>query len=372
MKISLKLSYIIGSIVFFILFHFPSPEGLNFSIRPALAAQGPVSVSGIPYIDVHNHLFKQSGPQGFRELNYDGAAKAALKTMERLGIKKMLVMPPPFHPDHQGKYDIENFLGTIRKYPDRLSCLGGGGSLNVMIHREKEVVNLSNALKKQFEERVRDILSKGALGLGEFAVEHFSLNSNHPYESVQADHSLFLLLADIASEHGVPIDIHMEAIPEDMPLPDREILTRSGRNPGKLRENLSGFERLLDHNRGAKIIWAHAGWCNTGYRTPALCRSLLMRHPNLYMSFKLSPDSLDELRPLSLDGRSIKPEWLQLIRDFPERFVNGTDQFYVSPGSRPIGPQKTGAMRQFMNLLPPDLARMIAIENPTKLFNLSD
>ena len=175
MKTSSKLSGIAGAIIFFILFFYcPSSEDLNLKIRPVLAAQGHVSRADTPYIDVHNHLFKQSGPRGFKELNYDGAAKVALKTMEKLGIKKMLVMPPPFHPDHQDKYNIEDLMGVIRKYSDRLSCLGGGGTLNVMIHQEKDEVNLPDTLKRRFEERARDILSKGAWGW-----ENSLLNISH-------------------------------------------------------------------------------------------------------------------------------------------------------------------------------------------------
>ena len=160
----------------------------------------------------------------------------------------------------------------------------------------------------------------------------------------------------------------MEAVPRDMPLPDRTALRRSGRNPPVLQENLTAFERLLAHNRGVKIIWAHAGWCNTGERTAGLCRELLSRHPNLFMSFKLSPDSVPETRPLSPDQTAIRPEWLALIRDFPDRFFIGTDQFYVRPGGRTIGPQKTEATRTLMDLLPPDLARKVGVENPQRLF----
>ncbi len=214
-------------------------------------------------------------------------------------------MPPPFHPEHPNRYDIEDFIHAVKKYSNRFSFLGGGGTLNVMIHQAKNEMIVPPKLEKQFEERAFEIISKGAVGFGEFAVEHFSLNYNHPYESVPADHPLFLLLADIASKYGVPIDIHMEAIPKDMSLPNRKILTRSGRNPKMLRENISAFKRLLAHNKSAKIIWAHVGWCNTGYRTPELCHNLLTKYLNLYMSFKLSPDSMPLTRPISKDKKSI-------------------------------------------------------------------
>jgi hypothetical protein len=267
----------------------------------------PVNI-GRPYIDGHNHLF--GGREGG---DYSAAAKSAVSTMDKLGITRMVIMPPPQVPEQHGSFDVYDLFPLVRKYPERLACLGGGGTLNVMIHEHKDQDVVSETVKKRFRKQAMDILSNGALGFGEFSVVHFSLNNGHPYESVAADHPLFLLLADIAGEHNVPVDIHMEAIPHDMPLPDRKVLKRSGRNPKMLKENINGFERLLAHNRKAKVIWSHVGWCNTGYRTHVLCRELLQRHSNLYMSFKLSPESVRKTRPI-MDERTLRPEWISLIR----------------------------------------------------------
>lgn len=258
----------------------------------------------ITYIDTHNHI---SGGQGFRP-DYSGAVYSALATMDELGIRKIIIMPPPFSPGHRGIFDTDELLPFARKNPARIAVLGGGGILNVMIHREEKSNSVSPEIKASFEKKAVDIISRGAVGLGEFAAEHFSFTHDHPYESVSADHPLFLLLADIAAKYDVPVDIHMEAIPKDMPLPDRAILKRSGNNPKMLRENISAFERLLSHNPRAKIIWAHAGWYNTGFRTPDLCRDLFNKHPNLYMSFKFSPDSVPETRPVSEENNAIKPK----------------------------------------------------------------
>ncbi|RJR33731.1 MAG: hypothetical protein C4576_27510 [Desulfobacteraceae bacterium] len=339
------------------------PRPLSRDIRPTESFEGRV---GAPFIDTHNHLFGGSR----RDENYLGAGKTALSAMGNLGIRKMFLMAPPFSPDHPMVFDVEELLPVPRGSPDRFAILGGGGSLNTMIHHAHKEGVVSTELKERFRKRAVEILSKGAIGFGEFAVDHFSFAPDHPYESVPADHPLLLALADVAGERAAPIDIHMEAIPKDMPLPNRTVLTRSGRNPSMLRANLSAFERLLGHNRRAPVIWAHAGWCNTGYRTADLCRELLSRNPNLYMSIKLSPESVQETRPITPDQKSIRPEWLELFREFPDRFVIGTDQFYGPPGARQIGPQKTEAMRVFMDLLPQDMARQIGIDNPIRLFHL--
>lgn len=320
------------------------------------------------YIDAHNHL---SGGQGYR-FDFAGAARMVLAEMDELGISQIILMPPPFSMGHRGLFEVNDLIPVVEKFPNRIAVLGGGGSLNIMIHQNPNPVSVTPELKARFEKTAEELLSKGAIGFGELAVDHFSFTFDHPYESVAADHPLFLLLTQIAARNNVPIDIHMEAIPKDMPLPDRRILRRSGNNPKVLRENISALERLLTHNPKAKIIWAHVGWCNTGFRTPDLCRRLLSQHPNLIMSFKLSSESVPETRPIGEDQQSIKPEWLQLLIEFPDRFIIGTDQFYVPPGARAIGPQKTEATRHFMTLLPPDLARQIGLENPRRIFNLKE
>jgi len=53
--------------------------------------------------------------------------------MKKLGIRKCLLLPPPFSPDMSRKYDYEIFLPVLKKHPDRFAFLGGGGILNPMI-----------------------------------------------------------------------------------------------------------------------------------------------------------------------------------------------------------------------------------------------
>ena len=97
-----------------------------------------------------------------------------------------------------------------------------------------------------------------------------------------------LLLADIAAEHNMPIVLHTEAVPQDMALPAP---LKSPPNPPRLHANIAALGRLAAHNPRAKIIWAHAGSDNTGYRTPEICRTMLMAHPNVYMEIKIDPVS---------------------------------------------------------------------------------
>jgi predicted TIM-barrel fold metal-dependent hydrolase len=357
-----------GLIAFIMIFFIYTPTLLS---QPRQGQpQKSVPSSEIAYIDCHNHLAGRYGaPGGVGGQDYEGAAQVALASMDQYNITTMIIMPPPFAPQSPQSYDYTDLLGVCKKYPDRFAFLGGGGTLNVMIHQTANEKEISPALKAKFKKTALEILDKGALGFGEFAAEHFSLGPNHIYAWAPPDHPLFLLLTDIAAEHDVPIDIHMEAVPEAMPLPAG---LRSPPNPKTLTPNIAAFERLLAHSRKARILWSHVGWCNTGKRTVALCAELLGRHPNLYMSFKISPrDSRPECMPIE-QGMGLKAEWLQLIREFPDRFIIGTDQFYVSPRSpmRQIGPPSVEPTNTFFSLLPPDLARKVGQENPRRIFDI--
>lgn len=320
----------------------------------------------ITYIDTHVHLDGVYRVHGSLISDYGKAADTALTTMNRLGIQKSLIMPPPFPPAHPNRYDYEDLAEVAKKNPQRFAFLGGGGSLNAMIQESVRSGQLTPDLRRKFEEKATEVLRAGALGFGEMTAEHLSFNPLHPYESAPPDHPLFLLLADIAARHDVPIDLHMEAVPRDMPLPPRFNIPP---NPSILRENLLRFERLLSHNRNARIIWVHAGSDNTGHWTVSLMRRLLEAHPNLYMSVKVDQISFPRNRPVNENGQ-IRPEWVELIRSFPDRFFIGSDQMYGIPGLTPIRPPFSEGPRAFLDQLPPDLARKVAYENAVRIYKL--
>jgi predicted TIM-barrel fold metal-dependent hydrolase len=216
---------------------------------------------------------------------------------------------------------------------------------------------------RRFQQQAQAIADAGAAAFGELAAEHFSFHvGTHPYESVRPDHPLFLALADIAAQDNMPIELHMEAVPRDMPFPDAKLAGPP--NPANIKENIAAFERLLAHNPKARIVWVHAGWDLTGERTVALMRALMQRHPNLYMSVKSDPAGTPLTAPF-FPGGGLKPVWLAMLRAFPDRFVVGSDQFYSDPVII-----RTRRARAFVNFLPADLVRQITTENVRRIYRL--
>ena len=330
------------------------PEQSSTSTPPPGTRVAAVS----PFIDVHTHLERAVA---------EGSIEIAVHAMQAENSAKYLFLPSPFPEVGKGAFDIELIQTAAKKYPDKILISGGGGTLNPMIEEAVHAGATSPDLEKKFKDRAEEIASLGAVGFGELAAEHEPSASTPAYQSVPPDHPLFLALADIAAQHGLPITLHMEAVPETMPIPSSWHVNPMP-NPPQLRANIAAFERLLSHNPRAKIVWAHECWDNTGFRTVALSRRLLQAHPNLFMELKVDPLNPGLNSPLA-DGASgkVKPEWLKLLQDFPDRFVIGSDQHYPMPDN---GPQRWQAVILLFNQLPPDLRRKIGVDNVARIYKL--
>ena len=325
--------------------------------QPRQTAASDATPAASPFVDVHTHL---------DPADIDASVQTALRMMPKENAARILFLASPstFSMDSRDRFDSELLLSATKKYPGKFGVLGGGGTLNAMIQEAVGSGDASPAVQKKFKGRAEDIIRQGALGFGEMTAEHFPTST--PYQYAPADHPLFLMLADIAAAHDVPIDLHIEAVPQDMPLPSH---LKSPPNPPRLHANIAAFERLLAHNPRAKIIWDHAGWDNTGYRTPELCRRLLQAHANLYMELKLDPQDV-EMNPPLVNGASgpIKPEWLKLFQDFPDRFIIGSDQHYPMPNQPGI--QRWQEVVLLFNQLPADLRSKFGTGNAARIYHL--
>ena len=296
-----------------------------------------------------------------------------IEEMDRHGVSKTFIVPPPM-PEHMPQnmlYDAEEIVSAIKGNP-RFAFLAGGGSLNQMILGTNPG-NVSESDKKRFRERALKILRAGALGFGEVTAHHLSLpgmGQDHAFSATAPDHPLLLLLADIAAEHDVPIDIHLDAVPADMVIPER---LAAQQNPRNLKENMTAFERLLAHNRKAKFVWSHTGSDPPMRRTVNMVRQLLDKNENLYTSIRIIRTGPAPAIPLDDTGK-LKEDWRQLLSDHRERFFLQSDLFYqIAPPLIGRGPRDSLALvRQLLSQLPDDEARLIAYENARRVYKLKD
>ena len=98
------------------------------------------------------------------------------------------------------------------------------------------------------------------------------------------------------------------------------------------------------------------------------------------MSLRLGPGYALQNFPLTPEGR-IKPEWLSLFRDFPDRFMIGADEFIASPASQGSGvgaqlARRAPMTRQmtplFLSALPLELANEFRHDTPVSFFRLKE
>jgi predicted TIM-barrel fold metal-dependent hydrolase len=192
---------------------------------------------------------------------------------------------------------------------------------------------------------------------------------------VPADHPLYLALADRAAAHDVPIDLHMEAVPADMPMP-ANLRSACTQNPETLPASIPALHVLLDHNPRAKIVWQHVGWDNVGFMTPTLVRDLLEAHPNLYVALRVEERTLQVASSAPMPNRlvaasgAVDPDWLALIVAKPERFVIGSDEFVSPEGSPTNGIRSFARTWDLLEALPPEVQSQVGGDNARALYHL--
>ncbi len=261
----------------------PSPETkaspkqtleLTTSPTPTLTpTQIPKSVQSYS-IDAHTHInpgFSAGGLSGIDLL---------MSSMDKAGIQKAVLFR---HPESK----TADVLEAYRKYPDRILPCRGDDGLNV---NDPTTLN-----------PIRADLDTGIFrGLGEIYVRHSGANINIP-----ADHPVMLELFKLAADHRIPVTVHLDS-PE---------------------KGLTQFERALNQCPSTTFIWAHCGPSK-----PDVLKGMLDRHPNLFAD-------LSTLNPVrqNLAGKPAlppvfqigSPEWILLMRAYPDRFLFGTDPWFI-------------------------------------------
>jgi hypothetical protein len=293
-------------------------------------------------------------------------------------------MGPPQVPP--GGNDAPDFLPELRRYgKKRFAFLGGGGILNPILHAHRDPKSVTAEVKQEFVDAATKLLDDGASGFGEIAILHLSLLNTHPFEQVPSTHPLMAALAEVAAQRKAVIDLHMDAVtaapsmrtPQSLKVPP---------NPPTLNGNIAGFKHLLTENPGARVVWAHGGTDLTGNLTPALIGQLMDAHPNLFMSLRPAPPQANSVNPLGLHfynliltQSGIEPKWLELLRKHYDRFVMGSDSFFVSPSANPEGAPtmlargnqgRLAAAGAMLSKLPSDLRAKIAMENPSRIYRI--
>lgn len=202
----------------------------------------------------------------------------------------------------------------------------------------------------------KDAQSGNFFAMGEFEARHYASDTNNRNIYHPMTNEDFQQIFKISESYGLPFMIHHEA--ENEMLPE--------------------MEAMLQKYPKATVIWCHIGrnrnyigWSRwIGTRT---VRDFLTRYPNLHFDliqndpWDLSGGKFRQavLYDVKSDTATLNPEWKQLLIDFPDRFVIGSD---VNHG-RWVRYEKVFETfrRIVLASLPQDVAEKIAYKNAWRL-----
>ena len=315
-------------------------------------------------IDTHVHL--GAGP---KQRDFAAGASEALVKMPERHVVIAIVLPTPQvalptaqKRHRQKRYDHEELRRV--NLSDRIRIAGGAGILGKMLHGSKTV---SSEKIESFRDLAQSLVEDGIVGFGEIGLYHFALpRIGNRFGRVPLNHPLLDVLGDVAAKADIPIDVHFDVVPRSSSLPKQ--LVGAG-NPGHLEANLAQFEQFLSRNRKTKIVWAHAGFEVTPFRTAQLCADLLQRYNNLYMSIRLTRGAPRPSAAMDTSGQ-LKNEWKQLFTRFPDRFVFGSESMYGSTMSSKFNHQ-FALYQKLLAQLPSTVAVKIASENALTIYPLT-
>jgi predicted TIM-barrel fold metal-dependent hydrolase len=281
----------------------------------------------LPIIDVEHHW---SGNIPITELvtkmDRNGVALTWLGQQEKLGSKQSIKL-------HE-------------LYPDRIVPTTVHGSGTLWHGQDKSFL----------EQLITDVRSGKYFAMGEFEGRHYPSNTNERDVHMPVDSASFQEVFRLSEETGVPFLLHHEA--EDEMLPE--------------------LERMLEQYPGAKVIWCHVGrnrdpqtWIK--FPPPDGVRAYLKKYPNLYFDLATLTEPqgrIDILYDISGTHVSLNPEWKELLEEFPDRFLIGSD---VNSGRWEEYDSTFDTFRTaVLGNLGQDVAQKIAYKNAWKLMTGED
>jgi hypothetical protein len=145
-------------------------------------------------------------------------------------------------------------------------------------------------------------------------------------------------------------EFHLYGSSADLPVPKRMIeLSQQYRLILHAHSDADAIDRIFKQAPRATVLWAHSG-----FESPEAVRTMLHKHPRLFADLAYRTDQAS-------------PEWTNVFKAFPERFVLGTDTF--TPERLFYIPEHARFSRAWLAHLPEALAERIAFKNGDALLH---
>ena len=305
---------------------------------PNISCTSPTDTARMDIFDSHVHMSSTvDAPRMILEMNKAGTSVANLYS------------------------DTSHTLEAISQYPGRfitfLDTPESTGPSNWLTQGQAFVASAESQLK-----------TGKFYGIGETNLRLSDKNGNvsTPDVYVVPDTPLWLQLVDLSARYHVPISFHF--VPED---------TVAN----------AAFERMLNHNKEATLIWAHLGF-NQMTLNSATLSDYLLRYPHLYFD---TAGIQNMQKPLPLVGSNwarladqsnngkLNGEWKRFFETWNSRILFGTDAGgggdslerwlnYSSDTSEGTAPDAIGHWKSLLSYLDSNSAHNILSANSRELF----
>jgi len=299
---------------------------------PALPAN--LSALELPLADIHFHPMPFMTPQDL------------LLRMDRLNIRWCGGAGAIIPPRDQG-FDRELLFQKV--LGDRYLRFAGFYELarNALISPNYVADASSESFKSAFGKIEEELRTGVARGMGEVFVNTRTSHTNPRMRfKIPPNSSGIRALWSLSARYGVPLSIHMQFDQDSV---------------DQLRE-------LLQSDPKGVLVLVHAGKDTVA----AQVRSLLAEFPNLFcdLAYRSPPQ---EKGPVSSSVRIIfsksvlKPDWKQLIEDYPDRFFVAVDDVQSwSQYDEVVATIREGLLGN----LSPETAEKVAYKNAMRVFKL--
>lgn len=323
-------------------------------------------------IDTHAHIAP------------DTSFKEIISSMDSAEVSHIGIMP-------RGGAEESDVMEFHSLYPDRVIPFYGGSDIQTIfmegsVKKETPGIKYFYGYREEWwNERLDeylDYLEKELTiapykGIGELRIRHYGNGPDMPEKEhdydFPADSYFMFRLIDLTARLKMPIAIHMECEAKGEHI---QFL-----NSKAERDTLPMFERLLQHNRSAPIIWSHLGRA-----APDVLDDMLGRHPNLYTDISdvlptgryacgISPEALNvfaeyPLKNSILDQKGdLREEWRVLFEKHSGRIMMATDAM-SGKGYGKMYEALTNQIRHVLSSLSDDAQRKISFGNARQVFSL--
>ncbi|MFY2508107.1 amidohydrolase family protein [Vibrio pectenicida] len=183
-------------------------------------------------------------------------------------------------------------------------------------------------------------------GIGEVMTRHDDLTNLTYGEVARANHPAMFKIYALAAEYNLPVLVHSNITSA----------SQAEFEPIYLTE----IEEAVKNSPNTKLIWAHAGAATRINKKglpylPAEVRKLLDKYDNLYIDLSWA---VLKSQLLDVNGKPVD-KWVQLVSDYPDKFMIGTDQVGQFSGLK----RTIERYNVFLDALPEATARRVSRDN---------